>query len=328
MADFRVRFHPAGFDDELRVVLEDVRAGRWRSMRDLLATTDSWTVRTARSQVLAAAAATSDAVEAWGQEARDHHWLMMRARVLAQRALNAHRAKDPGATAVADQARFACGEAARHWPADPVPWVVLLALAQVDAVQPWRRRPEHWMPPWEPLLPYGPWGLLYEAHRRDPYNREAWHRMLQALTEYGENATDFVRWVATWAPQGSPLAVLPLHVYARVYQQRREEGVLTALYWTTDPVSHYTRRALTWWFEHADRATWSPLDLNHLAQALHSGGFADAAPVWEAIGPCATPIPWKYVADYPPQWQEEFLRARRHYLPDAVREPVHAGRHR
>ncbi|MDL5206276.1 hypothetical protein [Streptomyces sp. ALI-76-A] len=42
---FQPRFHPAGFDDGLRAVLEDVRAGRWRSMRDLLETCDSWAPR-------------------------------------------------------------------------------------------------------------------------------------------------------------------------------------------------------------------------------------------------------------------------------------------
>ncbi|MFG1667657.1 hypothetical protein [Streptomyces sp. Y7] len=329
MGAFQIRFHPAGFDDELRIVLEDVRAGRWRSMRALLAASDTWTARTTRSQVLAVAAATGDSVEAWGHETRDHHWLLMRARVLVQRALNAHRTRQPGAAAVAAQARVACSEAARSWLADPVPWVGLLALAQVDAEPLRRRRHEHRAPPWEPLLPNGPWGLLYEVYVRDPYNREGWHRMLQALTAYGENVNDFGRWVASWAPQGSPLALLPLYVYAEGYRQRREQDVLTPLYWTTDPVSHYTRRAQSWWFEHADPNTWSPLDLNHLAQALHSGGFTDTiGQVFQAIGPHATPIPWKYVASHPPQWQEEFARARRRHLPDPAPEPLQSGQRR
>ncbi|MFD5079610.1 hypothetical protein [Streptomyces sp. NPDC058371] len=337
MSDVEPQYHPAGFDQELRAALEEVRAGRWRAMGDLLATTDSWELRTARSQVLAAAAAQGDAVEAWGREVLDHNWLMMWARVLVQRAINAHRAKERHAAALADKARAACRAATRYWPADPVPWVAQLALAQVDDVQLHWRRPEHRLPSAEPLLPHGPWGLLAEVCQRHPDNREGWHRMLQALTAYGEDVTDFGRWVASRAPQGSPLAVLPLYVYAQVCWRRQRAGAGTAMYWTTDPVSYYTSHARTWWFNHADRATWSPLDLNYLAQAMHSGGFTEGtAPVFEAIGECATPLPWRYVAADPHRWQEEFLRARRRHLrtpdppdpPDPPRRPRQAAHRR
>jgi hypothetical protein len=327
--EFQPQFHPAGFDAGLRKVLDDVRAGRWRSMRDLLEDCPTWGLRTSRSQVLGAAAAQGDAVEAWLQEEPHFNAVMMQARVEVERALNAHRAGQPGGGSLSDRARAACWQAARSWPADPVPWVALLALAQLDSADVRQRRPEHRMHPWEYMLPYGPWGLLREAQKRDPNNREAWHRMLQAIQAYRQNTYDFVRWVSTWAPEGSPLVMLPLHLYAEHYGEQRARGSLTPLYWTRDPVSHYTRRALDWWFVHADPASWSPVDLNHLAQALYSGGFTEGADkVFEAIGPFATPAPWKYVADAPQRWLEEFTRARRHYVPDPVGGPLHAGRHR
>ncbi len=322
--EFRPQFHPASFDAELRPALDDVRAGRWRSMSDLLGRTRTWELWTTRSQVLAAAAAASDAVEAWGHDAPDHNSLMMWARVAVQRALIAHRDQRPGAWALTERARNACEAAARSWPESPVPWVALLALAQTDVAAVERRSPEHSRPAPEALLPYGPWRLLDAADRRHKYNREAWHRMLQALTAYQESTRDFIRWVSDWAPQGSALAVLPLYGHAEEYHEQRERNKFTPLFWTSDPRSQHTRRALKWWFPYADRTSWSPLDLNHLAQALSSGGFAEGADVFEAIGPCATPVPWKYVANSE-GWQERFLLARRRYLPDRAAGPLHAG---
>ncbi|TCR22932.1 hypothetical protein [Streptomyces sp. BK205] len=325
-----VSYHPAGLDEPLRPVLEDVRAGRWRAMRTLLADTGSWALRTARSQVLAAAAAPGDAVEAWGAERREHDWLMMHARVQTQRALRAHRDRAPSALPIEGAARRACHAAIRSWPQDPVPWVTLLALAQIDNGPLWNRQPEHRMPPWERGLPAGPWGLLAEIQRRDPDSREGWHRMLQALDAYQEGVTDFVRWASSHAPPGSPRTLLPLYVYVEIYRQRQATKAGAPLFWTTDPVAFYTARAATHWFAHSVEATRSALDLNYTAQALHFGGFRDlAVPVFKAIGPHATPAPWKYVAAAPQLWGEEFQRARRRSLPEPARtHPAHRARAR
>lgn len=323
------QFHPAGFDDALRGALDDVRAGRWRSMTGLLRGCPTWGVWTSRSQVLAAAAAQGDAVEAWLQEEPDATAVMMRARVMVQRALNAHRAGQRDGEVLADRARAACWEAARYWPDDPVPWVCLLALAQLDMPDVELRRPEHRMPSPEYMLPPGPWGLLHEADKRDPGSREAWHRMIQALRAYGENVYDVVRWICTWAPEGSPLLLLPLYLHAEHYGQQRARGALTPLYWTTDPISYYTKRALDRWFIYADRASWSPLDLNHMAQALFSSGlYVEAAAVFEAIGPFVTPEPWTHVADAPERWLEEFERARDRCRSTVAGRPLRAARRR
>ncbi|WP_329550453.1 hypothetical protein [Streptomyces sp. NBC_00696] len=326
-AALQPRFHPAGFDEALRTALDDVRTGRWRTTSELLRQCPTWGVRTARSQVLAAAAAQGDAVEAWLQEEPSADAMVMRARVMVQRALNAHRAGQSDAGVLADRGRAACWEAARYYPDDPVPWVCLLVLAQLDWPDEAQRRTEHRRSSPEYLLPSGPWGLLHEADRRDPGNREAWHRMVQAIRAYGQNAFDLVRWVSTWAPEGSPLLLLPLYVHAEHYARQRALGKLTPLYWTTDPISYYTARAFDRWFKHADRSSWSALDVNVLAQALFSSGFIpQAGVVFEAIGPFVTPEPWKHVADVPERWLEQFEHARDRCLPVRAGGPLHAAR--
>lgn len=49
-------YHPAGHDNELRAAVQDLRTGRWLSMRNLLAETLDWTMWTQRTQVLATVA--------------------------------------------------------------------------------------------------------------------------------------------------------------------------------------------------------------------------------------------------------------------------------
>jgi len=306
-------FHPAGFDTELRKVLDDVRAGRWRSMRDLLNAPQSWAQRTARSQVLASQAAQGDAVEAWGRESRDHQYRMMWARVLVQRALHAfRRGQRREAVQLVMAARHACELAATFVPEDPVPWVAWLALAQLDSPRLWERLPENREQCWEPGIPPGPWGLLREAQRRDPFNREAWHRALQAQIAYqtsADDAVDFSRWAALEAPPGSAVNLLPLYTHVERFRRRKTQGETPRLHWAHSGISFYTLRAVDKWFPHADRTSWSPLDLNHLAQALHHGGHPARA-VFEAIGSCVTRAPWQDVAPDGRSWQEEFLQAR------------------
>jgi hypothetical protein len=320
---FRPVYHPAGPDEPLRQAIDDVRVGRWMSTRDLLARTgEDWALRTARSQVLAAVAARSAVVQVWlDEEPGSADARMMLARVATQRVLQAHRQRHPGAAQLEAEARQACHEAASA--ADPVPWVCLLALAQVDGRQ---QRPEHRVPPPENLLPHGPWGLLEEAVKRDQYNREAFHRMLQVCSQLGASqayALDFARWVGSWAPAGSPLLVMPLYAHAEHYLFERKRGRGDALahrQWSREDILRDTLRALVGWFDRAEPATRSQLDLNHLAHALYAARrFTDAAPVFEALGPYATQLPWAYVTDDPerPELAEaEFLRARAQAIGD------------
>ncbi|WP_280664233.1 MULTISPECIES: hypothetical protein [unclassified Kitasatospora] len=120
-------------------------------------------MRTARSQVLATVAAGSNALEAWQREERGSADLVvMRARVAVERALRASRQHGSWSEVLANEARAVCWEAAA--PADPVPRVCLLALAQLDQ---WSALPEHQVaPPAGSMIPRGRDWADYLATRR------------------------------------------------------------------------------------------------------------------------------------------------------------------
>ncbi|MFE7134974.1 hypothetical protein ACFVIM_29355 [Streptomyces sp. NPDC057638] len=323
---FRPVYHPAGHDNELRSALQDLRTGRWLSMRNLLHSTTTWGVWTQRTQVLAVAAAGSDAVQAWrAEEPTSLPGIVMQCRISVERALRAHREGHRATQELWHEAWESCRIAAHQGPDDPVPWVCLLALSQLDEQQ---KLEEHRQVPPGPMLFPGPWGLLAEAHRRDPFNREAYHRMLQFVYArksggHLSEAVNFVQWAASAAPAGSALLALPLFV--RVERYRRDKGHERALdlHWVTDDATREAMLALEGWFDHVDPAEQSLLDLNHLAHALWGAGrFAEAGRVFEALGPYFTAPPWLYRSQSPgdPTLAEEvFLRARGRCL-TAVRE--------
>ncbi|MFF8912869.1 hypothetical protein ACF08M_05955 [Streptomyces sp. NPDC015032] len=329
--DFRPVYHPAGHDNELRVALQDLRTGRWMSMRNLLESTPDWTLWTQRTQVLGAIAAGSDAVQAWqAEEPRSVAAAVMHARVVVERAVRAHREGHRRAQELWQEAWGACRTAAHSSPADPVPWVCLLALSQLDEHQ---QLEEHRLHPPGPMLFPGPWGLLAEADKRDPCNREAYHRMLQFVYARKAGGTlseavNFVQWASSSAPDGSALHALPL--YVRVERYRREHGHEKALdlHWVTEDAERDAARALNLWFRRTAPVSHSLLDLNHLAHALWGAlQFTDAAPVFRELGPYFTSVPWVYRTRDPqsPGGAEEvFLRARSRCLavsPDPGRGP-------
>ncbi|MCX4766647.1 hypothetical protein OG562_37875 [Streptomyces sp. NBC_01275] len=294
----RPAYDPAGHDGELRAALQELRTGRWLSMRTLLERTTPWWQWTQRTQVLAAAAAGTDVVRAWlAEDPYSVPATVMRARVAVERALRAHRERHRRTHELWIEAWDLSQSAARIAPRDPVPWVCLLALAQLDHKQLWD---EHRAPPPEPTLPPGPWGLLAEAGRRDPYNREAHHRMLQFLYAHASSgrlaeAAGFAHLVADRAPAGSALHVLPLYVRVERYRRGGGHGAALDLHWVAEEATREALSARTSWFERTDPAERSPLDLNHLAHALWGAlRFADAAVVFDAIGPYCTPLPWAY----------------------------------
>lgn len=311
--------HPAGYDDELRLAMEDLLLGRWLSTKALLADTHSWALRTSRSQVLAAAAAKGDAIAAWyAEEPGDVNALMMRARDLTHRVLVAHRSTTDRHSLWPriSTARAACEEAARFWPADPVPWVCLLALAQLDVDHRHWHSVDNWANPPETMLPRGPWPLLWHVNRRDAPNREAYHRMLQCLQARGHGAVDFTRWVASQAPTESVLLTLPLYAFVEDYRLRTAGGQVASTlgYWTNDQVRYYVELARDGWFAYVDdMSTCSLLDLNYLAYTLTSCGLPGAAEVFTAIGPFATPAPWQSVSESR-WWEDDFLQARNYAM--------------
>ncbi|MFJ1735494.1 hypothetical protein [Streptomyces sp. NPDC088254] len=307
--------HPAGQDEDLRLALEDLLLDRWLSTKSLLANTHTWALRTSRSQVLAAGAAMGEAITAWcAEEPADANALVMRARVLTHRVLSAHRltTRGHGLLPRLSAARAACEDAARRWPADPVPWVCMLALAQLDVDHRHRHSVDHWANPPEAMLPCGPWPLLWQVDRRDSPNREAYHRMLQCIQARGQGAVDFTRWVASQAKPGSVLLTLPLYAYVEDFRIRTASGQLASTlgYWTNEQVRYYVELARDGWFAHiTDWTACSMVDLNYLACTLTACGLPGAAEAFEAIGSFAMPAPWQQVSETR-WWQDDFLQAR------------------
>jgi hypothetical protein len=317
--------HVAGRDDELRLALEDLRLDRWRAAKELLlATGPDWTLRTSRSQVLGAGAASNHAIDSWcAEEPQDRDALMMWARVLTQRVIQAHRDGAPERELIVAvrAASAACRAAAERWPSDPVPGVCSLALAQTDTDEASPHSRLNWEWPHEAMLPPGPWRLLDWVNRRDPYNREAYHRMLNVFHARGKGGLDFAQWVASFAPEGSALKLLPLFAYVESYRKqleiRRTASVIG--YWATEVTGHYARRALHDWFKEAKPHTRSLLDLNFLAYVLTATGVGNAAGVFEAIGPYVTTAPWALVTPNPEWWQDDFRTARHRALSERSR---------
>ncbi|GHG07075.1 hypothetical protein [Streptomyces zaomyceticus] len=319
---FRPVYHPAGHDHALRNAAQDLRTGRWVAMARLLDETTGWDAWTRRTQVLAAVAAGTDVVHTWRTEQPESLAAgVMHSRVAVERAVRAHRAGHTRTRELWQEAWTACREAADLAPADPVPWVGLIALATLDGRQ---RMAEHRISPPAPMLPPGPWGLLAEAEKRDPHNREAHHRMLQFVYARRpgplSEAVNYAHWAASSAPVGSALHVLPL--YVRVERYRRERGHERALdlHWVAEDALRDAQRALDTWFLFCATDEASLLDLNHLAHALFGAlRFTEAARVFEALGPYYTTLPWAYRTPHPDDRvlaEEVFLRARARCLGD------------
>ncbi|POX51657.1 hypothetical protein C3489_19490 [Streptomyces sp. Ru71] len=307
-------FDPAGHDGALREALQEVRAGRWMSMRTLLEQPMPWWQWTRRTQVLAAAAAGTDVVRAWrAEDPAGVAATVMQARVAVERALRAERAGHRRTHELWIEAWDAARTAAGAAPQDPVPWVCLLALARLDKKQQWK---EHREPPPEPMLPAGPWGLLAEADRRDPFNREAHHRMLQFLFARASSprlpeATGYAHRATQTAPPGSALHLLPLYVRVERYRNDGGQGAALDLHWVAEDAVREAEGALESWFARTGPAERSPLDLNHLAHALWGALlFPQAAQVFDALGPYVTPAPWQYRTAGREQAVDLFRQAR------------------
>ncbi|MBE4741435.1 hypothetical protein [Streptomyces caniscabiei] len=329
-------YHPAGHDDALRVALEELEAGRWRTAKKLLLDTGThWALRTSRTQMLAVAAARSDVVSVWlSEEPGSYDAQLMSARVAVERALRAHRQQHLHAWEFEAKARRESLLAANRAPYDPLPWVCLVTLAQIDTRQ---VRSEHRIVPAEPMLPHGPWSLLYEVNQRDPYNREAYHRVLQFLLDVegpgGASLAavfDFARWVASQRPVGSPLLLLP--AYAQIEQRRRSRAEpLWRQQWAQDSTLGYTLSAFYEWFRKIPAELCSVADLSCLAYALWAGSqYLEAAEVFAAMGPYAAREPWASVhegATGPDPGEALLLRARAESFSYARSHGQRAGPH-
>lgn len=291
-----LRTHPARDDAALGAVLEDASMGRWEGPRDLLAATGgAWDRRVFRLQVLARAGAPLRFADTWARaEPGSADALALLAHVQALRSMI--RGVDEGRPEM-ERSWATCLAAAEAAPADPSPWVVMLALIRVHA-------------PGRQMLRQ----VWAEVVARDPYNREAHHEVLTYLfaRNHGSGAEMF-HWAqerADTAPKGLPVAVLPLVAVAESHRQRMrtEAGSygLSIHPWIDCP--HIDQVLENWWRHRPPRPHAQFMDdANYLAHALaFAGRHAEAYDVFRAIGPYAAEVPWSYCGDAP----ELFLRHR------------------
>ncbi|MBV6695673.1 hypothetical protein KV557_00860 [Kitasatospora aureofaciens] len=291
--------HPAGHDGDLRAAVEELRSGRWVAAREVLARSrGDWPQWTRRTQVLGAVAAQSDVLRHWSADEPDSPILLtLHARASVEGVLLAHQQQaDERLLAGWDAAaREACWRAAGIG-VDPVPWICLLALAQLDIQQ---ERMEHRVDPPDQMLLPGPWGLLEHTHRIDPWGREAYHRMLRFWLAMGRTgaATNFLMHFLASAPTGSALHALPLHLHLERYRREpRKEAVLSQ--WSSDHVRRDVQSAYTHWRAAVgEHGRWPVADESLLAHALWADHhLAEAAEVFASLGPFASWQPWATIA--------------------------------
>lgn len=302
--------HPAGHDGELRAAVEDLRRGQWLSTRALLYRTwgdpGLWASRT---QALGVAAGQTDVLRRWeGEEPRAFGLTALCTRVVVDRAVLAGQ-QQPGsrdAAALEETARKWCWLAASVLDGDVVPWLGLLTLAQLD---PQQVRQEHRVAAPDQMLPPGPWALVGQVRRIDPWCREAFHRMLRFWAMRGEGGAgaEFLAAYLPSAPEGSALHALPLYLYVDRYRRAKHKDAVL-LQWTSDErVRAAVLAAFSHWraaFEQGAR--WPVVDESHLAHALWvSRRPREAAEVFTAMNPFVAPEPWVTMA---PDRADDLLR--------------------
>jgi hypothetical protein len=191
------------------------------------------------------------------------------------------RAPAEGHTAVR-RAERTCLRAAEACPEDPTPWLALLTLMYSCAV------------PVKDAVP-----VWTEAVNRAPWHRTAYHRLLLYLSPRGHGTLpdmmDFAWQAAARAPQGSPVALLPVTARVELTAHRQGESSFGASgNWNEPRAGQEIEVALNGWFHagaasHAEAVT----DLNVLAFALTRAHLPDeAVPVFRRIGRHMTRHPW------------------------------------
>jgi hypothetical protein len=296
-------------DRELRTAVEDVGIGRWVGVRDLLERTGAdWDRRTHRVRVLADAAAGGKCVETWQVAQPDSvDALVLRAEVEVVRTFRVVARDGSVATMRLDATVDACIAAAKAAPSDPVPVVSLLTIARLYPEG--QREIDSW------------WG---EMQRRDPFNREACHQVLRYFSSrYHGSAMmvqNFARECAQRAPQGSPLAVLPLVARVEEFKsaRARHDAADLALNdtWIDDSAMYDLDVAMDRWFRRRSRAYAQDIpDLHYLAHGLCFGNRVEqAAAVFEVIGELAASNPWSLAGDPAATfgyWRSRALSTRR-----------------
>jgi len=327
--------HLAQDDLELRAAWDAARAGDPGPARELMATTRADPDRRARyvwvfgeSTTATPWAATPsdperfagpvDTTAAWTDrweqaEPENPDAVLVRARSLIMRAWEVRGsgwARYVGANAAEEFQRLLLmalpltDRAATLAPDDPTPWAQRLLLATALGAH-----REAFERTWAEVVARNP--AHREAHNfKLMYLCRKWHGSHEEMFAFARQAADA-------APDGSPLLVLP--VQARAEWAMSECSNNTTLrnimavneVWRNDPgLRAELDRAVNRWFAAPARkhAMWYH-DLNYLAYGLvKANRYAEAKPVFTAIGPYMEEIPWGWIGVND---RKEFLNARR-----------------
>lgn len=284
-------YDPAFGDSALAEGRQDILLGRWEGARDLLGSTPGdWDRRAHRIRLLADAAAGRRTVDLWqASQPYDPDAAVLRAETEVMRMFSAARTgRRPDAERLDRAARF-CHRAAELAPSDPHPWVSLFTLARLYP---------------QGHADMGAWWK--EIRGRDPYHREAHHQALRYLSarwhgSYG-TALNFAWDAVDYAPQGSPLAILPQVARAEHYRHRTATEGDTVLgltrHWNDERARGDLRHALDAWIAHRRPAAQDVADLNHLAHGLVKAGMEHrAGEVFRLLDNRATETPWSCSGD-------------------------------
>ncbi|UNO42957.1 hypothetical protein [Streptomyces sp. MST-110588] len=276
---------PALDDSRLVSAVDALTHGRWAHVRTLLAETgQDWDRRGHRLVVLAQGSTSAAWARDWRlaePDSADAAALLALSHV--QLALRGKESEE--------SAQDACRVAARMAPADPTPWLGMLLLARRRGTADQR---EH---------------AFDQVRARHPDHHHAHHLMAACLAEHRPGDTgdplhqvyDFAAWAAEQAPADSPLAILPVVAHAERYRALAAAGLqppdpAASGHWTTRRARQVMKAAFDWWLEwEGEDHPRAKVDLNFLAHAkFHEGRMAEAAALFERIGPYATAAPWSY----------------------------------
>jgi hypothetical protein len=273
-------------DEDLAAARSALAHGRWSDARTLLlATADDWDRRGHRVVVLA----ETSSAEAWARDWQQTEPDSADAAVLLACAVTARALAGRQSP---DAARAALSTAADAAPDDPTPHLAALRLAARTGSAAECR------------------AAFAEVCARYPEHHHAHHLMTAVTADAGGEAEvyDFARDAAAAAPVDSPLAVLPVIAHAERFRVLRQAAggdgneMAAHAHWSGPRGRFAVRSAFDWWLEwdsgndHPRRA----VDLNFLAHAkFHEGRLAEAAALFQRIGPLLTTAPWSYAGASP-----------------------------
>lgn len=283
----RLRCDPALDDPPLTAARSALMQGRWHAVRTLLMETgDDWDRRGHRLLTLA----ETPAAEAWARDWQLAEPDSADAAVLLACAATSRAVRGRQSWATARQL---IDEAARAAPGDPTPWLALLVLFRHSGTL------------GDCRYAFG------ELRDRHPDHHHAHHLMTAVSADNTADVYDFAAEVAGRVPADSPLTQLPVVAHAEQYRvlvagtgpaARAGTKESVARHWTGRHAQSIVRGAFDWWLEWGaeDGHPRRLIDLNFLAHAkFHEGRMAEAAALFQRIGPHVTPAPWSYAGHSP-----------------------------